>query len=286
MDGVPDDGGVDDGAGMTHDFAPYSELIRRFPRRDVDRAVAAGRLVRVARGWYGLPGGDAVVATALRAGGRLGCLSAARVHGLWVPPDPDVHVVRRREGADVTSRPGLVVHPVRAWTGADAVVGVPAAVQQVARHHDAETALIVLESALNQGLLHRADIDVLTIGRHARTRALLAGARSTAQSGTETRVRRFFESRRVPVLSQAAVPGVGYVDLLVGRSLILECDSVAHYTAAVDYAKDRRRDLVAVCRGYRVVRLTHTQVFGTWEHTQEALAGLLRAREHRRRLRD
>ena len=271
---------------MTKDLASYAQLVRRFPRREVDRAVASGRLVRVARGWYGLPGSDPVVVTALRAGGRLGCLSAARFHGLWVPPEPDVHVVRRRGGADVASSPGLVVHPVRAWSGSGPVVGVREAIQQVARHHDPETALIVLESALNQGLLHRADVDALTVGRHARTRALLAGASTTAQSGTETRVRRFFESRRVPVLSQAIVPGVGYVDLLVGRSLLIECDSVAHHTAAADYAKDRRRDLVAVCLGYRVVRLTHAQVFATWEHTQEALAGLIRAREHRRRLRD
>ncbi|SDE13722.1 hypothetical protein [Auraticoccus monumenti] len=270
---------------MTKDFAPHSELIRRFPRRDLDRAVAAGRLVRVARGWYSVPGADPAVTTALRVGGRLGCLSAARFHGLWVPPDPDVHVLGRREGPDVTSPRGVVVHPVRAWSGGDPVVGVPAAIQQVARHHDPETALVVLESALNQGLLQRADIDALTVGRNARTRALLAEAMASAQSGTETRVRRFFESRRVPVRPQVLVPGVGYVDLLVGRSLIVECDSVAHHTAAADYANDRRRDLVAVGRGYRVVRLTHAQVWAVWEQTQDALSGLVRAREHLRRLR-
>lgn len=270
---------------MPQDIASYAELLRRFTRHDVDRAVAAGRLVRVARGWYALPGADPAAVTALRAGGRLGCLSAARSHGLWVPPNPHVHVVRRRGGADVGSTPGLVVHPVRAWSGPGPVVAVHDAIEQVVRYHDAETALIVLESALNQGLVQPADIPALGVGRHGRTRELLAGAVTTAQSGTETRVRRFFESRRVPVTSQVLVPGVGYVDLLVGRSLIIECDSVAPHTAAADYANDRRRDLVAVGRGYRVVRLTHAQVFATWQQTQAALSGLLRAREHLRRLR-
>src|SRR5665647_786535 len=73
------------------------------------------------------------------------------------------------------------------------------------------------------------------------------------------------------VRPQVVIPGVGRVDLLVGESLIIECDSHAHHTGETNYRGDRRRDLSATADDYRVVRLTWEQCFLTWPTTTSCL---------------
>lgn len=91
-------------------------------------------------------------------------------------------------------------------------------------------------------------------------------------------VRVMLSSRGVPVRPQVHVPGVGRVDLLVGESLIIECDSEEHHAGIID--KDRRRDMMARRLGYTVVRLSWQQVWCTWEETRAFLADLIRTRRH------
>jgi len=72
------------------------------------------------------------------------------------------------------------------------------------------------------------------------------------------------------------------VDLLVGESLIIECDSHAHHTGETNYRGDRRRDLSATADDYRVVRLTWEQCFLTWPTTTSLLFTQLRTRRYLR----
>lgn len=88
----------------------YSDLRQEgASRADIDRALAAGNITRVARGWYSYPHADQRVVRALAAGGRLGCLSGCAVYGLWVPSDPHLHVVYGR-GKVPAPKPGVDLH--------------------------------------------------------------------------------------------------------------------------------------------------------------------------------
>lgn len=68
-------------------------------RSQLRSAVSSGVLRRLRRGWYATTWADADVVTAVAAGGVLGCVSALRLHGVWVPPDRRLHI---RAGVSAT----------------------------------------------------------------------------------------------------------------------------------------------------------------------------------------
>ncbi|MDN5726892.1 MAG: DUF559 domain-containing protein [Propionibacteriales bacterium] len=175
-------------------------------------------------------------------------------------------------------------HSVDRWRFSGPVAPVGDAVRQVIACHDPELALIVLESALNLGLIGWAEAEHLTRRASRRKAAVLAHLSEQAQSGGETRVRLFLELHGVHVRAQVSIPGVGRVDLLVGDRLVIECDSRQHHTGGKHYARDRRRDLELITLGYKPVRLTYHQIFFEWEATQQYLLRLVRSGRRRVRL--
>ncbi|MBK7821594.1 MAG: DUF559 domain-containing protein [Tessaracoccus sp.] len=247
-------------------------------RREIARAVERGALHRIAPGWYaGKEAHDGVV-RAIRAGGHLGCLSGCVAYRLWVPTHHELHVVYGR-GARVKWAPGMCLHAAPGPRPTRPLWPVIDCLSHVAHRHDAESALIVLESALHQGLILASDVgDVLArVPASRRGYAQFLGA---AESGTETRVRLFFARRHVKVTPQAYIRGIGRVDLLVGDRLIVECDSDEHHRSKEEHRNDRRRDLSARDLGYEVIRLTYHQVWNEWGATQRSLSHQLGRRTH------
>lgn len=242
--------------------------------------LAQGRLRRVARGWYATPLAlpDAVRAVSLRA--RLGCLSGCRAHGLWVPEFDGLHVIIN-PGAPVVTGPGIHCHRLKTVCH-DAVAPVLDCVAHTIQRHDAETGLIVLESAIDKGHVSLAEATTLFHEAPKRKLGTLALFTQGPQSGSETRVRLFLQRRNIPVRPQVLIPGVGRVDLLVGKSLIVECDSAAHHSRPRDHEEDRRRDLAALGLGYRTIRLSYSQIWHSWEQTRGVLAAELATRRHLR----
>lgn len=248
--------------------------------RRIGAALRDHTLTRVAPGWYADRAADPSVAVAITHGCRVGCLSAAALHGLWTPPSNVRHWVVSGHGRSKPPPAGVVVH-----RGTSAM---PAPVQPlvdalwlIVQKHDAETALIVLESAARHEAVPRSELLNMIDLAPVRSRPTLGHFCDRSDSGTETRVRLFYQRRAVRVRAQAQVPGVGRVDLLVGDSQIVECDSTAHHTAREQYLNDRSRDLGALVGGYRSVRLSWEQVFLEWPATQQALSAQLRRRAHR-----
>ena len=250
--------------------------------REAARLAREGRLSRVRPGWYADAFSAPEAVRAVELGGRLGCLSASHLHGLWVPRHADLHVVVN-PGARLPA-----VHPERvqfhrlARACPGSVAGVGEAVAQVLHRHDMESALVVLESAVNGGQLDEAEARHLLAHAPHRSRRAAQYFSPGAQSGSETRVRLFFQRNRVPVQSQVFIPGVGRVDLLVGRSWIIEADSAAHHSSPRDVAVDTGRDLHARELGYDRDRLSFEQIWDTWDSTQDFLLARLRTRRHLR----
>lgn len=249
--------------------------------KGIGRALRAGSIVRITRGWYARPGADERVVRAVIAGGRLGCLSGLAAYGVWVPRVQQVHVVYGR-GHRPGPRPGIELHFMDRPCPSRAVWPLLDCLQQVAHRHDPESALVTFDSALYLGLATLPDLRAVLSELPQRAQRI-GPFLGRAESGSETRVRFFLQRRNVPVRSQVQIPGVGRVDLLVGDALIVECDSDAHHRSREEHQEDRRRDLAARDLGYEVLRLTYHQIWYDWAATQQSLLRLIHERRHIRR---
>ena len=265
------------------DPGPYTRAqlkLQGIETKQLTELVAQGRLRRVSRGWYADAFSPEAAIRAVQLGGRLGCLSACKVHGIWVPDSTDVHVVINPGVRLPAQTPkGVQFHRI-SEPCLSAVAPLEASIAHVLHRHDEETGLVVLESAVNMKRLHVADARGLLADwsiRGARTGQHFS---ALAQSGSETRLRLFFQRLRVPVQPQALVAGVGHVDLLVGRSWIIEADSERHHSSPSNVAIDRERDLTARELGYIRDRLSYEQIWLRWQRTQSWLTTMLRTRRH------
>lgn len=255
-----------------------------YDRRALDKLVSVERLTRAKRGWYVTPNPNPEALHALKLGGRLGCISAGNAAGLFIPPTEKhrLHVILPEHfslpQADAcfhrsSARPDGICFPIED------------SLRQVLAHHDPETALILLESAVAKKKI-TYDFGWSLIRELPRYKQLpLKFFDCGAQSGSETRTRLFFQRRKVPVKTQQFIRGVGWVDMIAGNSLVVECDSQAYHTSDYNYHEDRKRDLEADYFGYDVIRLSFAQIWYQWEDTQLRLSERLKSRRHRYGLR-
>ncbi|MGY5766651.1 hypothetical protein ACXET9_15825 [Brachybacterium sp. DNPG3] len=273
---------------------------------ELGRALRSGAMRRVPP-WYIAEGAPADVVAVLRQGMRPTCADGAALHGLFVPPVEGVHAfrprvlvlppekrgvrldrIRRRDGK--VQRLGgaqpIVLHSpqLRAWPGADPVPDLSLVLEHAGRCLPTVTAAVILESAVHRGQLSLSAAQRIVAGLPHDPRRALSRIRADAESGTETAVRWWFESLGVAVRAQVPFPGGvrRRMDLLVGKSWVIECDSRAHHDDPRSYAEDRERDLYLRSRGFHVTRLTWEQVFLRWSTTEDLLRTILRRGEHRR----
>lgn len=280
---------------MFHGVVSRAELeLQGLDGNGIAELVSAGELRHLSHGWYAWRGAEESVAIAASSHTRLGCLSAAKLHGLWIPPEPGptLHVVANHwESASKikqavsglgNSRTVAQVHRA-AGDKRQLVVAAEDAVEQVARFHDSETALVVMESALNLGMMTMSGIQMM-LERIPESRARKLGcAAFGSQSGSETRVAHFMRKRGVKVVQQFSPIAGRFADMLIGESWILECDSVAHHMGRVEFENDRHRDLLFRSLGYEVTRLSYQQIWYDWENTQKHLIAILKQRRYLRR---
>ncbi|QLQ16857.1 MAG: type IV toxin-antitoxin system AbiEi family antitoxin domain-containing protein [Micropruina sp.] len=249
--------------------------------RQLRRLLAAGTLVRVRRGWYATPHAHAGAVRAVACGGCLSSVSALRWYGVWVPETPGLHV-RAERHRPVKLTPDLVRcdagHHLPAPRAA--VEPLPTALAVAWNCLDHEGRVVVLDSILNLGLLTPAQIMEALAGHRGLNSVLTACDRS--ESGTETLVRLRLRRRKVRVRPQVFVPGVGRVDLLVGRRLVLECDSRQHHSDPGAYQRDRDRDRALQAMGYLVIRLTYADVVHRWADVVPEILALIGRRAHLR----
>lgn len=230
------------------------------------------------RGWYASHSADPQVVRAVTAGGVLGCVSALRLHRVWVP-DNSLHV-RYSERAR-RSRPGVrSCHPYRRDPPTSrAVDAVDVAVASAANCLGAEDLIVVLDSMLNKRMLGLADVRTIVAASRFANLDLAERCDATSQSGTETMIRLRLRARGIRLRTQVYIPGVGRVDLLVGERLIIEADSREHHVSS--YQVDRTRDRVATGLGYLVIRLTYEDVVHRWDVVVDDILSVIRRRAHR-----
>lgn len=250
-------------------------------RRDLDRAVHDGMLVRLRPGWFALPEVEPAVATAIRHGGALGCVSRANLEGLWILGDhARIHVAMRPNGrAREHAECSCVVH----WNDVPHSAGrvtLVDALTQVLGCLGVEEFFVALESAMRKRRITRAGLAELRVRLPLDRRWLADFARWDADSGLESVLRLRLRAHGVELASQVAVPGVGLVDFVLGDRLILEVDGRQNHEAAPKRHKDLVRDAVAAAHGFDTLRFDYAMVVHEWELVEAAILAKLARCSH------
>lgn len=250
-------------------------------RPTLSRAVRAGRINRIRPGVFAsnrLP--DPVRDAALH-GGALTCGGALRVHGIWVLAEGDrAHVwVGRRgrihghDGCRCRSHYFRGVVPL-------GVANVEAALLHLFRCEGDESFFASLESALHLGCLTRPALLRIRRALPASARWLIDLADASAESGLESLLRLRLHLLGIVLACQVAITGVGRVDFVIGKHLIVEVDGRENHDGPSMRHKDLVRDAAASALGYETLRFDYAQLLHDWPTVQEAvLAALARTGE-------
>lgn len=294
--------------GMPPSLPEPARLIRAnggvLPRRMIDesgvsraslhRAVGSGAVFAVRRGWYGVPDAPTAVVRAVRVGGSLTAASVARLHGLWMLDDTKLHVrvpgsaSRLRSPDDravsLDASHDVCVHYRERPGGATdlpARDSLPRALAEMFTCGGPLAAMIAVDSALNLRELSKAGRAELRALVPASRRRLIDHADPRCDSGLETIARMLPRGKRLPHRTQAYIPGVGRVDLLIGDRLVVELDGAEFHMDKPEFAEDRRRGFELVMRGYLLVRLTYDMVVDDWDRVRADLLAIIARGEHR-----
>lgn len=247
--------------------------------RSLAAGVESGLMQRPRRGWIALREADPLLVMAARHNTVVSCVSAARLLGLWTLNTAEVHLATRSPRARAPqcdaivhwARPPVPRHP-------DSLIDeVANVIDLVARCQPHESALVIIESTLNQRLATREALMRLPLSTAAQ--ALVAQATPFADSGLESLVRGRLSWLPEPILAQAWVEG-HRVDLLIGARLIIQIDG-AHHTGAQRDA-DIRHDALLMTLGYSVMRVSYRQVMEHWHEVQSRVLDAVAQGLHRR----
>ncbi|MFS0867843.1 hypothetical protein AB3M83_11005 [Microbacterium sp. 179-B 1A2 NHS] len=253
---------------------------RGFRRRDLDRAIASGRLLRLRPNRYVTAGVTGDQLTAIGLGARLDCVSLLRALGVFVLGDDRLHVQLEPHASHRGPTPAGVVRHWRpsGLEPATAATDVVSALAQATRCQDPRAAIATLDSAWHAGVVDEAGIAAVFARLPRRLRRLRKLLDPRAESGPETLMRLILRSLGCSWETQTVIRGVGRVDFVVEGWLIIECDSEAHHASWEQQKRDRRRDLAAAARGFTTVRPIAEDIFFHRDALRRDLAEILGSR--------
>jgi very-short-patch-repair endonuclease len=251
--------------------ATAAQLRRYFTARHLRAACERGLIRRPARGMYSCAHLDAQSVLAIKAGGRLDCVSSLARHEVWSGVElPGLHL-RMEPHQHVRTPIPAVVH----WRGtlqrASLLEVAPVdAVLQAIRCLGPDDALACVESALHTGFLSDDQLDLVLLHAPARLHPILSRIDRGAQSGYETLVRLKLIRAKLRVRTQGYVPGAGHVDIIVEECVGLEVDG-ERWHGPERFLADRTKDLNAELQGVRTLRIGRPHIFEDWDRTLAAI---------------
>ncbi|WP_448004044.1 DNA/RNA helicase [Agromyces bauzanensis] len=244
----------------------------------IARAVAAGALLRVRRGWVAQPQADRELVEAARAGVVLTCVTQARRLGLWVLAGKELHVGAPAHAGGVRAA-GRHVHWAEPMVprNPDALVDpIENVLALVAACQPRDPALAVWESALRKGIVTLEAMRRLDLGPAGR--ALCAAATPWSDSGLESFVVPRLRWLGLPIVPQAWLAG-HRVDFLIGDRLVLQIDGGHH--AGPQRDADNAHDADLMLMGNYVVRVGYVAVVERWHEVQDLIMRAIAQGLHR-----
>lgn len=250
-----------------------SELrTKGFTAREMSAAVSAGLLRRVRRSWLATPECDERRVRAASVGGRVTCLTAARMNALWVPGDAELVHLAVPGTASRFDAGGCRIH----WSSGPAAVARSTVddhplnvLFHVARCVSLEDAAMVWESAIRTSFVQQPVLARVQWRSDAAHR-LAAISSALSDSGIETRFVSIMRVCGVTVRQQARVDGRD-VDALIGERLLVQIDGFAHHRRAADRRRDIAADVRLTLRGYTVLRFDYWQILFTPDEVRDAV---------------
>jgi very-short-patch-repair endonuclease len=274
-------------------IATRGTLLRVCDRGDLDRAVRAGDVVRIARGRYALAVVDESSRAAARVGGALALTSAALHHGWAVKTVPDRPQVALSRGRRVHPREcGVDVH--RAELGAadveEGVTTVEVTLAHCLRRLPFDEALAIADSALRAGVPRSVLSRIAETARgpgspQMRRVALLA--RSEAANPFESVLRAVAVEvpglRVEPQVTIREPDIVARPDLVDARlRIVLEADSFEWHGGRAQLSADARRYDLLVVNGWLVLRFSYEHVMTQPEFVRRVLVAAVALAERMR----
>ena len=252
-------------------LASRAALIRATTRADVDRALAAGAIVRVGQGRYTVPAVDSAAALAHAMNGVLCLTSAALRHG-WevkaVPEKPHVLVPRNRN-VPQHYRDRVVVHSADLAPDdvSQQATSRELTLVQCLRLLPYDEALVIADSALRSGehaTLRRACALVRGRGQ-ARAARVAAMASELSANAFESVMRSICHDVPGLAVQPQVVISSPYCwarpDLVDrDRRIVIECESYEWHGSRDGFRKDVRRYTLLAADGWVVLRFTWEDV--------------------------
>jgi very-short-patch-repair endonuclease len=263
-------------------------LLRLVSRRQLDRALAEGDVVRLGRSRYAVPAADDALRAATRVRGVVSHQSAALRHG-WkvkqVPTVPQVTVPRTRSRIEAA---GVAVR----WaplTAAELRLGVTSPLRTVvdcARVLPFDEALTIADSALRSGIVTRGDLAGAASAspRNGRSAAIRVAEQANAKAANpfESVLRAIaLDVPGLVVVPQGAVGTIGHADLTDERLRIaVEAESFEFHALQEAFSHDVRRYTAMTRLGWLVVRFVWDDVMHRPAYVRAVLTDVvtLRAR--------
>ncbi|HWH98619.1 MAG TPA: DUF559 domain-containing protein [Pseudolysinimonas sp.] len=259
---------------------------------DITSAVRRGELRRVRRAHYATPGARPDAVDAVRVGGRLCGVSAARSYGLWAGFDETLHVAVARNASRLrVIREHDMITPDRGdrqielhWTEIESSrecwrVSLHDCLRQVVAWSDRETAMACLDTAVEAAGVTRDELRAVFAAEPPQSRLRAAEAQPGCGSGYESIVVRRLRKLGLRVRQQVWIPGVGRVDGLIDEILVLEIDGFEHHFTREAFEEDRRRDAVLAGLGKRSIRLSTRRIRTDWDGCVADILAALRFQE-------
>jgi very-short-patch-repair endonuclease len=223
-------------------------------------SIAAGSRFRIIKGWYGTPTTPKDAVLALRMGGRLGCVSALRLHGAWVPPDLGTHVLfptsaSGRRSADHDRGASITRHwgARRDRTGsAFGVAPIELAIADALVCLPPHLLIAVLDSLLHERLISRNRLEAIVRRGPGRVQHLIAHLEPRSESGIESIVRYLLAIAGIRSQVQVTMLSGDRVDIEVDDWLVIEADGRETHATVQAFTKDRVR-VVRLMREGRIV---------------------------------
>ncbi len=267
-------------------------LARGFTPRSLAQAVHVGRLVRVRRGYYAHPDVDDLTQQAVRVGGVLTCVSAARHFGMWVVTEPVAHIHLRHEASRMraphdqltrlteSNRGGNVLHWFPLVAGEPLSmhsVGPLSALAHLIRCQPERLAIAAIDSALYEGIVREPQLDAVFAAVPLKFGSYRQRADARAMSGLETIVRLLLLDSGMSCSPQVHFRGIGDVDLVVEGRIVVETDGRRGHADTAGAARDYDRDVALAALGLIVLRFNYRQVIFSPDVVLRAVRGALAA---------
>ena len=266
-----------------------------FGKRTLSFAANQGMIVRVRQGWYCTPDVSPIAQQAVRVGGRLGCISGAAAHGLWLPPDEHLHVslahndCRLRMPNDMRRRLEVAGEVTTHWStgvrvGSRLLLDPMACLAEVIRCQPIEYAIAIADSALrpcgsgSSPAISLWQWRMLASNFATRTKQL-ESADGVCESGTESVTWVRLMRHNLPIRRQIWIDDKR-VDFLIGRRLVVEVDGAAYHIDPVRFEADRTRDAQLCAINYIVLRFSYNQVIYRWQEVELAVLAAVARGDH------